>query len=560
VKVLFIGDVGSISEFHVGDEAMLEAALYEVGVRTALDAVVVSSDPEETARRYAVASIPRVPVPEATSEYLKRLELILATAKGSVGLLASDDTAWGLIDAVAGSNGVVIAGGGNLSSTFRVQLHERHLVAMLAKVFSKPLVVTGQTLGPVLDADGGELLAEIGQAASIFGCRESASTDIARALGVDEQHLAHTVDDASFLGTQDPADSLGSAELIPTGYAIATFSDYPGTASSELWAQACAALVDQVIDETGLDVVLVPHVGDLTQTAERGDVAFHGHVKSLCRSQTNVRLAALMSPRQVIEVTTYASLVVSSRYHQVVFGLAAGVPSIGVAVDEYTHHKLSGALANFGLQQFALPSVAVVSGHAETVVREVWRNRDDIRAHLTGVGQIHRRNSSTWWECVAQVLTGELSGVPETAAIEPLDLLSSQSHGHLEQMSHFMIESARRESDFRMQMRHRSEEVDLTKAELTELRCLLAEQKASHEALESELIDASVALRNSQLLAAELASPIYRAMDRKTPSEQLIESVARRAKKSPTLRKSKTVRVAYSKARSISVFQDSAKR
>ena len=110
-------------------------------------------------------------------------------------------------------------------------------------------------------------------------------------------------------------------------------------------------------------------------------------------------------------------------------------------------------------------------------------------------------------------------------------------------------------------MRHRSEEVDLTKAELTELRCLLAEQKASHEALESELIDASVALRNSQLLAAELASPIYRSDGPQNPVRTADRKCCAAGQRSrQRFEKSKTVRVAYSKARSISVFQDSAKR
>ena len=43
-----------------------------------------------------------------------------------------------------------------------------------------------------------------------------------------------------------------------------------------------------------------------------------------------------------------ASLVVTSRYHPAVFAVSGGVPTIGIAVDDYTTVKLTGALGNVG--------------------------------------------------------------------------------------------------------------------------------------------------------------------------------------------------------------------
>ena len=186
---------------------------------------------------------------------------------------------------------------------------------------------------------------------------------------------------------------------------------------------------------------------------------------------------------------------------------------------------------------------------------------DDIRAHLTGVGQIYRRNSSNLVGGVAQVLTGELSIAAGNCGHQAVGLteFNRTVAGADVSVSRSDLLGGERYPD--ADCATTGEEVDLTKAELTDWRCLLAEQKASHDSTRSELIDASVALRSSATACCGVGIPDLPSDGPSKPRQVIAGSKCCAAgHKSPTLRKSKTVRVAYSKARSISVFQDSAKR
>ena len=88
-------------------------------------------------------------------------------------------------DAVCGADAVVVAGGGNMASTWPLHIFERAaLPALLARAAGIPFVVTGQTLGPQLDRADPELVASLLRSARLVGVREHASADLALRLGV----------------------------------------------------------------------------------------------------------------------------------------------------------------------------------------------------------------------------------------------------------------------------------------------------------------------------------------------------------------------------------------
>jgi hypothetical protein len=58
---VFVGDVGGLQTYHVGDEGMLDANLLLFRrIVPGLVATVVSDDPEWTAAAYGVKAVPRV--------------------------------------------------------------------------------------------------------------------------------------------------------------------------------------------------------------------------------------------------------------------------------------------------------------------------------------------------------------------------------------------------------------------------------------------------------------------------------------------------------------------
>jgi len=104
---------------------------------------------------------------------------------------------------------LIVSGGGNFSSTWPDLLYERATLLHLARIFGKPAVVLGQTLGPELSGAERRLLAETLSSARFVGLRELPSAVLAMELGVPPERLWYQCDDALFVeGLEGNRDSL----------------------------------------------------------------------------------------------------------------------------------------------------------------------------------------------------------------------------------------------------------------------------------------------------------------------------------------------------------------
>jgi hypothetical protein len=160
VRIVVIGDVGVLDDMvHIGDEAMFDELVHQMRARGIDDITAVSSNPAETSARYGVSAVPGIGYrTQRTREELDaRMDLVLRTAAGDSGLLAPDDTAHAVIEAIRESDGVAVSGGGNMASTWPSHIFERGTIGEIARLLGKPLVVSGQTIGPELTVADGEL-------------------------------------------------------------------------------------------------------------------------------------------------------------------------------------------------------------------------------------------------------------------------------------------------------------------------------------------------------------------------------------------------------------------
>lgn len=371
-----IGDIGVVDGMmHIGDEAMFEQFLDQARARGVDDVVAISSNPSETAERYGIRSIPRLGFTGSRYDMMARADLILSDG------LAAEDPARETLEAIATARRVVVTGAGNLASTWPVHIIEHWVIALLAERADVPFVVTGQTLGPELTASDAALLSEMLDTAALVGVRERASFSLADTLGVPEELLSQQVDDASFLGidraTPDP-------DAAP--YCLVSLSTHVGTADREAFQQSVADLLDGVA-AGGLEVVFLAHFGPISGDPLRGDVVMHEAVRS--RMSAPSRVEPTGTSTEAAWLARRAALVVSSRYHPAVFAAAAGVPTLGIAVDQYTTVKLTGALGAFG--QFGVISAAdLLAGAAPAAM---------VGAREGGPSET-RAISQEWWDRV----------------------------------------------------------------------------------------------------------------------------------------------------------------
>lgn len=398
MRLVVIGDVGVLDGMvHIGDEAMFEALLVELGSRGVDEFTGISANPAETAARYGIDSIAGIGFGgaiahdrEAQSERRRR---VLSAASGDALALEPGDPANTVIDSIRRANGVAISGGGNMASNWPLHIFERSTIGAIAALFGTPLVVSGQTIGPPLTEADAALVATLLGSARLVGLRESASFDLVRRLGVDDRLLTATVDDASFLPAISPA--------VAQPYCAVTLSSHVGAVDRESFFDSLADLLDHVAATIELEIVFFAHFASLEPGISTGDSAVHEEVGR--RMTSPFRVIRATDARTAAGISASASLVISSRYHPAVFAVSAGVPTIGITVDDYTSAKLTGALGNVG-QSSTVSAAALIQGSGQALATDIWSRRDAIRERGRAASARNRASAAEWWDRVAAAL------------------------------------------------------------------------------------------------------------------------------------------------------------
>ncbi len=368
-----IGDIGVVDGMlHVGDEAMFEALVLELRARGVDRITAISSNVDDTRARYGVDAIGGFGF-TAHREHNERL-----LAEGVSGAIR---------EAVEQADAVVVAGGGNMTSIWPSHVYARAALGRLAASSSVPFVVSGQTIGPQLNERDGELVSEMLQSAALFGVRERDSLALCSSLGTTPFLNA---DDASFL-----ADITTTREpLPPIPYALVSLSTHTAEHDKAAFVGVMAELLDEVARHTA--VVFTAHFAPL-DGPPRGDELMHERVRSAMTQPSGV--TRVRDSATSAALARNAELVISSRYHPVVFAVSGGVPSIGIPVDDYTTTKLTGALGNFG-QTSLLPIDRL--GEGADLFFDVWQARSLIRERGLAEAAAQRAASSDWWDRVAR--------------------------------------------------------------------------------------------------------------------------------------------------------------
>jgi len=409
LRLLIISDVGGDETRHIGDEAILEANLD--AFRRLIPEVaftLVSRDPEWTAARYGVEAVTLFGFPRAAAAGAERaalLDLLLADGmRRARGNAANDSTSDPATDALSRADGLVISGGGNLSSTWPDLLYERVALIQLARIFEKPTVVLGQTIGPRLGGDERRVLAEALCSARFVGLRELPSAALAMELGVPQERIWYQSDDALFPEGNPEFVTLSSSMLARSVTpAIAVTIDPQIRATGEAVFDSLASQLRELSSTTGAPLIIIPH-------------AFGNESKAVPSDLTEARLlaeglglsatvvAAGLDAGQARQITGDAALVISSRYHPIVFGLSAGVPALGIYGDEYSRIKLQGALAHAGLERWTVTYDDLTRGELLTKALELWHRRDELRGQLEFERGAWREESRARWAAVLRAL------------------------------------------------------------------------------------------------------------------------------------------------------------
>ena len=403
-KVVLIGDIGWSGLYHLGDEAMTEAAIDMLRDRNITDITLIAAEPEVSTEMYGLPSVTRLGFRKQWSR--ERMEARLAEITSA--LQRSDMSRSEVFDAVAASDAVVIAGGGNINSTHVHHLFERVALVRIARHLDKPVFVTSQTLGPELRPTDAALVREIIEYATCFGARESTTLRLAMTLGGDADRVVRTMDDAMML-TPGEADRDAVAEMgLPERYIIGTFSAHNRTTnlSADDYNGRLAKTLEQMSDQFDADVILVPHLGSFDPSVATHDLVSH---QKILDATDNGRIAALglLPARQVTALTEGAILSVSTRYHPAVFAPSLGTPAVTITTNYYSAVRMRGALDNVGMGRYAMPVDAWVHGPFDDVVGDLVARSSEATEHITTVARQRFAEQSAWWDALTDTIKGK---------------------------------------------------------------------------------------------------------------------------------------------------------
>jgi polysaccharide pyruvyl transferase WcaK-like protein len=336
---------------------------------------------------------------------------------------------------LGGAGGLFISGGGNLSSSWPDLLHQRILWIREARRRGLLVVTGGQTLGPELTAMEKTALADALAGVERLGVRELPSAALALQMGVPPERLQYQCDDAFSLTGCPPAGP--EAPVLPEEPFLAITLDSSFAPRASL--APLAVQLARMAGETGLRLVFQPHVGPLARLGDLGDE--DGRVGSalaeLLRAQgAECTLLPVMPARETVWVTQRAALLVSSRYHPLVFAMAGAVPCLGLYRDVYTRIKLQGALAHAGLETWCLPAPAAEEGGLTGPLRRLWDGRKEVQATMAQAReQLALQEERRWQRLLARlgwlpepekeagpILLGRPAGELAVAALSALTL------------------------------------------------------------------------------------------------------------------------------------------
>lgn len=407
MRITMIGDVGGWNSYHVGDEAMLSANI--AGLRRTYPSVeitILSRDPDWSSETYDAASLlPFGFAVGAIDQELRdeRLHRISSFLNGSAR--EPDERASKVFASIRGSDALFISGGGNLSSSWPEHLYERVALMRTAAAFGKPVIVSGQTLGPALTENENLLLSEQLRQAAFVGVRERDSLALAIAMGVPETKLFYQLDDAFFIAR----NSSGMKGLPRRKYVAITLHPHMSMGHSD--GPSASKFIRQFEEVSRLTrrmLVFVPHHNGSIQN---GDPPTDRDVGAVLARGMSVPFRLLRTPRaeEAAGIAANAELIVSSRYHPLVFGVSGCVPSLGIWTDRYTQIKLTGSLAHGGLDHWVISDQEAVEGGLSDTAASLWQVRGGTRASLESRVSSWKRQDEERWERI-QVALGK-SGV-----------------------------------------------------------------------------------------------------------------------------------------------------
>jgi polysaccharide pyruvyl transferase WcaK-like protein len=278
-----------------------------------------------------------------------------------------------------------VVGGGNLTETFFKQLFARCCLILTFSEQRKPVILTGQQIGPISSDLSKTGLARTLRKASFVGLREPTdSWEFCRDADLEPSRFEVMGDDSLGLPPADESAICGllaqhglhGTDFLAVNARVASYA-----AKHREYLQGIAAVIQRVACEFRMPVVVVP----IALNPWDSDVAWGKELANAVHAADAIVLKDEgLTPGLVKRLLGKAFGAIGVSYHFCTFALSQGVPAVCLYAGGYYAQKGRGLCAFWQDDRLALPvgsvAPAAAAGHIgqvlrDTVLREKLRLR-----------------------------------------------------------------------------------------------------------------------------------------------------------------------------------------
>ena len=388
--------------------------------------------------------------------------------------------------------------------------------ALMAALFSRPLMLYAVGVGPLFSEHGRNFTRAAVDAAVAISVRDDASAALLQQIGVTQVRVS--ADPAfCFEGvTAERVREIFEAEgLNPDTRRIAVvvrhwdFGVHP-----VFWQEQMAAGLDRLLDQsdaTGIDeVVFVPFQKLGGQSED--DAAVSGRIHAAMRySHTGEArvLKGAYSPAELCGILQSSRIVIGMRLHSLIFAAAGRVPLVSISYDP----KVAEVMQSAGLEDTVLNLGALTADTLVNRVQEVLRGWSARASRLDST--LERLRAAA--DCDARTAMELLRAQPPAPALsnEVIELLRTAVSSQLRAYARLKHATDTRINDLTSNLRQ--QEAQLL---LSEERLLASQKRARRVApLESELHAAKAELTSATIRASGLEEQLRQTTARRTELE-----------------------------------------
>ena len=302
-------------------------------------------------------------------------------------------------------------GGGNIKGGFC----DRFIIYTICRIFGKPVIVSGQTIGPFDKWLGKQTAGFFLNKVDVITLRDTMSINVLEDLGVYKPIIKETADDAILLPaiSTEEVKKIFLTEEIEDRHpliGINTNAYLKSVLPNRYYElnkikQLLADVADRLITELGVRIVFIP----MDYNADSDDRVDAYAVLKLMEHKDKASVIINGYDDHTLKgIIGQMDVGIGLRYHFVVFATTIQAPTIGIYLGEYYKMKIRGILELMGQEKYALDFEKTSLEEIVALVKDALQNKEEIKKKLEERTKILGERSLFTIEYAAGLLEGKV--------------------------------------------------------------------------------------------------------------------------------------------------------